>query len=470
MLRTRVLAACLAIGLVAMAAPAYGETYYVEQDASSVNANLEVSFSASGFLKLVIFDPNNAWLDWLNPKMDAFAGIYAAKTLPSTAVGTLDADVAGGQVTLSDLDLDLLADGPTTTTAGADIHVDSMPQAIIDLLDPFLGQVDANWIDPNWIETVLDTLLGGLDFEYDFDMTVNSLTMSKYGDPTSATLTDGAFEGLITWANLDSEIQFNGGNAFDLPAVPLPFTLDGTYTDVPASTLTMASNASDGGVDTPEVVIIDQLITIPISGLDVTFQIHLQIDAGTASYEIAPSLTAVTGYALATSVDPVDTGSVAVDPAGAEFAPGTVVTVSATPVEGYHFSHWEGDLSGSTNPTTITMNTHKSVTAVFQREQVTLTVNTSGSGNVTLSPSGGNYEIGTVVTLTPVAGLGSAFDYWEGDIPAGQETANPLTLTMDVSKTVTAVFKDSSLCGTGAGMPLAVGLLCCTIAVIRRRR
>jgi hypothetical protein len=42
-----------------------------------------------------------------------------------------------------------------------------------------------------------------------------------------------------------------------------------------------------------------------------------------------------------------------------------VVTVTANPNIGYAFGNWTGDLSGSVNPTTITMNGNKSVTANF---------------------------------------------------------------------------------------------------------
>ena len=468
MSRTRFAAACLAIGLAAMAGPAYGETYYVEQDESSVSATLDVSFSASGFLKLVIFDPNGP-LDFLNPRADTLASIYANKTIPSTVTGTLDADVAGSDLTLSAMAIDLLADGPETVLAGADIHVDAIPQVIVDLLDPFLDQIDPNWIDPNVIEDLLDMLLGGFDFDYDFDMTVNALTMAQTGDPVSTTLDAGAFENMNVWAEVDSEIQFNGGDPIDVPPVPLPFWLDGTYTDVPVDTLTMGSEAANGGVETPETVIIDQLITIPISGFDVTFQVQLQIDAGNAAYSIAPSLTALTGYLLTINVDPADSGTVETDIPGPEYPPGTDVALTATAAEGWNFSHWEGDLSGSDNPTSIRMDTHKTVTAVFIEGQVALTVNIDGDGRVELDPPGGLYDYGTEVTLTPIATIGNAFVNWSGDIDPGQEEDYPLVIVMDGDHEVTAHFEKS--CGSGSGLPLGVCLLSlCAVVGTRRRR
>ncbi len=47
---------------------------------------------------------------------------------------------------------------------------------------------------------------------------------------------------------------------------------------------------------------------------------------------------------------------------------GTVLPVSASPTTGWTFTGWSGNLSGSTNPTTILMNSNKSVTANFVEE------------------------------------------------------------------------------------------------------
>jgi hypothetical protein len=68
-------------------------------------------------------------------------------------------------------------------------------------------------------------------------------------------------------------------------------------------------------------------------------------------------------YTLTTNT--VGQGSITLDPAGGTYNQGTVVTVTANPSSGWQFDNWSGDLSGSTNPTTITMNANKSVTANF---------------------------------------------------------------------------------------------------------
>ncbi len=58
-------------------------------------------------------------------------------------------------------------------------------------------------------------------------------------------------------------------------------------------------------------------------------------------------------------------GNISLSPSGGTYTKGTVVTVTANANTGYQFDGWSGDLSGSANPTTIIMNTNKSITASF---------------------------------------------------------------------------------------------------------
>ena len=68
-------------------------------------------------------------------------------------------------------------------------------------------------------------------------------------------------------------------------------------------------------------------------------------------------------YTLSTNV--AGNGTITKNPDQAQYASGTVVQLTATPNTGYVFAGWSGDLSGSANPTTITMNGDKVVTATF---------------------------------------------------------------------------------------------------------
>ena len=83
------------------------------------------------------------------------------------------------------------------------------------------------------------------------------------------------------------------------------------------------------------------------------------------------SVTAVfeqntTGKFVLTTLIKDGEGEVYASVVGPEYNPGTVVQLTAAPDTGYEFDHWEGDLSGSTNPASITMNANKNVTAVLR--------------------------------------------------------------------------------------------------------
>ncbi len=67
--------------------------------------------------------------------------------------------------------------------------------------------------------------------------------------------------------------------------------------------------------------------------------------------------------------------------------------------------------------------------------QYTLTTTVAGQGSI--DPSGGTYNAGTQVTLTATPDTGWQFDNWSGDASG---SSNPVTITMDANKTVTANF------------------------------
>ncbi|HOS02989.1 MAG TPA: hypothetical protein PKZ01_07900, partial [Candidatus Hydrogenedentes bacterium] len=115
---------------------------------------------------------------------------------------------------------------------------------------------------------------------------------------------------------------------------------------------------------------------------------------------------------------------------------GDVVTLTATPASGWTFQGWSGDLGGSTNPISLTLNTNKSVTATFVRVAATLTLTTSGQGTIGVDKAA-PYYVGDVVTLTATPASGWTFQGWSGDLSG---TTNPASLTLNTNKSVTATF------------------------------
>src|SRR5207245_74618 len=148
-------------------------------------------------------------------------------------------------------------------------------------------------------------------------------------------------------------------------------------------------------------------------------------------------------------------GTVTSTPAGidcgatcsAAYDSGTVVTLTATPASGSTFSGWGGGGCSGTGTCAVNMTAATAVTATFDRQRFTLTVNKAGtgSGTVTSSPAGINcgatcsaaYDSGTVVTLTATPASGSTFTGWSGGGCFGTGTC---AVTMTAATTVTATF------------------------------
>jgi hypothetical protein len=110
-------------------------------------------------------------------------------------------------------------------------------------------------------------------------------------------------------------------------------------------------------------------------------------------------------YNLSTVALPAAGGSVS--PATGAQAQNAAVTLTATANAGWTFVRWEGDVTGTTNPTTITMNADKAVVAVF--EQVSNILELEGNLSTRTLTSDKQYLIkgqvfipsGVTVTIEP---------------------------------------------------------------------
>lgn len=81
------------------------------------------------------------------------------------------------------------------------------------------------------------------------------------------------------------------------------------------------------------------------------------------------------------TVLPVGSGSISLNDT-APYSFGDVVQLTAVPTPSWGFNGWSGDLSGSANPSTITINGNKSVIATFTQNTYTLTTVPVGGGSV----------------------------------------------------------------------------------------
>jgi hypothetical protein len=251
---------------------------------------------------------------------------------------------------------------------------------------------------------------------------------------------------------------------------PITVTMDAdksiTANFSPQTTLTLTANPAGSG----SVRVNGVLHSLPWSGqFDTGTSVTLEAVAG-PGYEFDPwsgdlnwpvspvtttinedmaivaNFVAAAGYSLRISGSG---GSVLVDSAGitlpwsGNFDVGTSVTLEAVPAAGWQFDNWSGDVIGTDNPITITMDAHTSVTAHFSRLTHTLDVAFDGSGSVVVNGSAwslpGTEDIpqGSIVELEAVPEYGWRFVGWSGDLSG---TDNPIVFIMDSAKAVTAQF------------------------------
>jgi len=123
------------------------------------------------------------------------------------------------------------------------------------------------------------------------------------------------------------------------------------------------------------------------------------------------------------------------------FRPWKGVILKAIPDAGFAFDHWEGDISGTSNPAIVVMNRDKTVIAQFvsttpPTTYYSLNLSYTTGGTVSWNPDA-TFEAGTEVTLTATPDTGYVFDRWEGDLTGA---SNPATIIMDSDKTVIAYF------------------------------
>ncbi|HSC52868.1 MAG TPA: DUF5018 domain-containing protein [Phnomibacter sp.] len=146
-------------------------------------------------------------------------------------------------------------------------------------------------------------------------------------------------------------------------------------------------------------------------------------------------------YPLA--VTTTNSGKVEITPErkSGKYFTGETVTLSAQNSASLLFQNWSGDATGTTNPVQVIMNSAKSITANFTPVTTyTLQVNVQGLGEVQLSPAGGVYATGTLVTLTAQPVLGSTFQSWGGAL-SGNQTVQ--TITVNANTQVSATFTNS---------------------------
>ena len=166
-------------------------------------------------------------------------------------------------------------------------------------------------------------------------------------------------------------------------------------------------------------------------------------------YSITATFEETEGTYYTLTVDVTGSGSVGPTAGQHTYGAGAVISISATPADGYHFVNWTGNVGTVANvnaaSTTITMNSDYSITANFEQTAVTyytLTMAATGGGSINPAVGQHSYAAGTAVPIIASAAGGYYFVNWTGSVGTiANVNAASTSITMNGNYSITANFE-----------------------------
>ncbi len=106
-------------------------------------------------------------------------------------------------------------------------------------------------------------------------------------------------------------------------------------------------------------------------------------DAGLANPVFAGPVLLSFGPARTLTLNTTGLGAIVRSPTSEAYPDGAVVSLTAIPIAGWLFQGWSGDIAGNASPTTVTMNSNKTIQATFvPGPSYSLSVTPAGQGTV----------------------------------------------------------------------------------------
>jgi len=176
---------------------------------------------------------------------------------------------------------------------------------------------------------------------------------------------------------------------------------------------------SDGNTDNPREITVNSNLSLTANFTKIIYSLTVNIEGeGSVEQEV------VVQNSTSTS----------------EYEEVTTLRLIATPSEEWVFSGWSGAVESTDNPIEITVDEAKEITATFKLKQYDLTINVEGEGTVseTIVTQPALYDSGTVVKLEATPSEEWVFSGWSGAV---ESTDNPIEITVDEAKEITATFK-----------------------------
>ena len=161
-------------------------------------------------------------------------------------------------------------------------------------------------------------------------------------------------------------------------------------------------------------------------------------------------------YTVTTTVAPSGGGTVIAN-ASSPYHYGDTVILTESPSNGYIFSGWGGDGTGTGATRSVTVTGNMLVAASFTQSaySVSTTILPLSAGSVTPN-STGPYHFGDVIVLTETPNVGYVFSNWGG---SGTGTGTTRTVTVTGNMVVTASFTQNNYSITVSVAPLGAGTI-----------
>jgi uncharacterized repeat protein (TIGR02543 family) len=183
-----------------------------------------------------------------------------------------------------------------------------------------------------------------------------------------------------------------------------------------------------------------QVCTVTVAGAGAPAPAPSPTLTSTPAPTTTPTATTTTKYTLTVNIN----GKGSVNPAsGSTHNAGAAISLAASPDSGWRFAGWSGDLSGTSSPANLTMNSNKTVTANFTQVSgstynLVVALNGAGSSNPRESLEPYKHPSGATVSLTATPNPGWKFVSWVGEVTAPNSAST--TVVMNGDKYVVANF------------------------------
>ena len=357
-------------------------------------------------------------------------------------------------------------EGGTTTGAGTYNYSDNVSLTAT----PATGYEFVNWTsnlgastdNPNIFTMPASDITGVANFaKIDYTLTVNtnpaiggtvtgnSLTYN-YNDVVSLVATPEVGYEFLNWTINGAQVSTDANYSFNMPSNNVTITANFILIGTTTYDLTLVTSPVNSGNVVGAGSYIDgalvSLTATPAAGYTfVSWTEGVNLVSSNASFTFtmpAANTTLVANfaaidYSVAVSINPLTSGSVTGE--GTTYHVGDLVTLTATPAEGYEFVNWtdvNGEVS-SMNPHTFSMPADNvNLTANFALVNYSVAASTLPVGASTITGTG-TYTFGQSVTLETTPNAGYTFVNWT---VGGTEVATTTTYTFNMpSNDVTAV-------------------------------